>query len=95
MSKNEFTPLSTEYDQTHTLFQEEFPEGPYGSALNFDLSKDEWKPNMHAAPRFTYETRSFHNNLEREDAGAHPIHDDPNAAAQPPLDNGYEAGDVS
>ncbi|HJV47163.1 MAG TPA: cytosolic protein [Bacillota bacterium] len=94
MSKNNYTPLSTEFDQTRTLFPEEFPEGPYGSMSNFDFTKDEWKADMHSAPRFTYETRGFHENLSREDEGSHPTHDDPNQSEQPPYDRNYGATDM-
>lgn len=94
MPNHDFTPISTEYDQSRTLFPEEFPEGPYGSISNFDISKDEWKDHTHAAPRFTYETRAFHNNLTREDAGSHPIHDDPNEDIQPPYDGNVGGTDL-
>ncbi|WP_035099586.1 hypothetical protein [Aneurinibacillus terranovensis] len=79
-----FTPLSTEYDQTHTIFLEEFPEGAYGASKNYDLSKDEWKENMHSAPQFTYENRGFHEGNPRQDPAAHPTHDNPDSNEQDP-----------
>ncbi|WP_052947630.1 hypothetical protein [Aneurinibacillus tyrosinisolvens] len=79
-----FTPLSTEYDQTHTVNLEEFPEGPYGAAINLDISKDEWKEGMHSAPVQAYEARGFHEGIPRQDPAAHDTHDDPNTNEQDP-----------
>ena len=84
--EKKFYPLSTEYDQTHTYFMEEFPEGSYGCPVNHDLSKDEWKEDMHPAPAFSYEARSFHEGLERDYPGAHITHDDPKTSVQGPYD---------
>lgn len=88
MSEKDFTPLSTEYDQTHTYFLEEFPEGPYGSSMNLPLEKKDWKEDMHVAPRFSYEARGFHEGIPRQDPGAHPTDDDPKTSRQGPFGPG-------
>ena len=88
MSEKEFTPLSTEYDQNHTYFLEEFPEGAYGSSVHLPLSKKDWKEDMHPAPQFTYEARGFHEGIPRRDPDAHPTHDDPTTSQQGPLGPG-------
>lgn len=90
-----FTPLSTEYDQTHTIFPEEFAEGPYGSPVNFKLSKDEWREDMHAAPRQSYEARGFHEGIPRLDPPSHATGDDPNTSQEGPYRPGIDgAGDA-
>lgn len=88
MNEKEITPLSTEYDQTHTYFQEEFPDGPYGSSILFPLEKKKRKKDAHSAPRFTYEARGFHEGIPRKDPGAHPTHDDPTTSRQGPYGPG-------
>ncbi|MET3287944.1 hypothetical protein ACTID9_19895 [Brevibacillus fluminis] len=66
--------------QRNEILQEEFPEGPYGSSRNeARLGKSTpWEEGQHSTTtRFTYETREFHENLQRLVPGSHPIHDDP------------------
>lgn len=66
--------------QRNEILQEEFPEGPYGAATNeARLGKSTpWEPGQHStSTRFTYETREFHENMQRLTPGSHPIHDDP------------------
>ncbi|WNC13220.1 hypothetical protein [Brevibacillus brevis] len=76
-----YSELSTVESQRNEILQEEFPEGPYGSATNRErLGKSsEWEPGQHSTTtRFTYETRNMHQDLPRQMAGHHPVHDDPN-----------------
>lgn len=80
----QFTPLSTEYDQTHTVNLEEFPEGSYGAPLNLQLWKDDWKDDMHSAPLQAFEARSFHEGIPRQDPAAHEMHDNPEKRTQEP-----------
>ncbi|MBP1930960.1 hypothetical protein [Ammoniphilus resinae] len=93
MEEKQFTPLSTEYDQSHTIFPEEFAEGPYGSPMNFDMSRDFWRDDMYPAPRFTYEARGFHEGTPRQDPGAHKTHDEQGTNVEGPFGPGVgEAG---
>ena len=88
MSEKKFTPLSTEYDQTHTYFQEEFPEGAYGSSIDLPIEKKDRKEEMYPAPRFSYEARGFHEGIPRKDPGAHPTHDDRTTSSEGPYGPG-------
>jgi hypothetical protein len=66
--------------QRNEILQEEFPEGPYGSSTNeIKLGKaTPWEEGQHSTTtHYTYETREFHEDLQRLYPGAHPIHDDP------------------
>ncbi|QQE75608.1 hypothetical protein KDJ56_06485 [Brevibacillus composti] len=76
-----YSELSTVESQRNEILQEEFPEGPYGSATNAErLGKSTgWEPSQHStSTRFTYETRQFHEHLTRQLPGHHPTHDNPN-----------------
>lgn len=76
----DYEEISTVQSQRNEILQEEFPEGPYGAAHDEKkLGKATgWEPGQHSTTtRFTYETRQFHNDLERHEPASHPTHDDP------------------
>ncbi|SFS65598.1 hypothetical protein [Marininema halotolerans] len=80
MRKKKFTDVGTVESQRNDVLPEEFPEGSYGSSRNeATLGKQSpWLSTQHAAPRFTYEMRRFHEGIPRQIPGSHPTHDDPN-----------------
>ena len=73
-----YTPLSTEYNYLHSRMLEEFPEGPYGSAMNFELGKNSgWDTGEEVNPRFSYENEQLHEAATRLDALADPLQEHP------------------
>lgn len=76
--KNKFTPLSTEYNFIHSRILEEFPEGPYGSQMNFELGKQsDWDTGEEVNPRFSYENEQLHEAATRLDPQADPLRTHP------------------
>lgn len=56
---------------------EDTPEGPYGSPINKKLGKTSpWREGQRSYSAFNYEFKSLHQDLPRQDPGAHPPHDD-------------------
>lgn len=84
MTKKErgYSEFSAVNSQRNELIPEEFPEGPYGSPINDELSHD-WKPFQHRISAFAYEYRRFHEGLPRQHPGDHPTHDDPEQHDEP------------
>ncbi len=63
--------LSTADSHENDLFNEEFPEGPYGSDLvSESLGKSTpWRKGQHAQSAFGHENKSLHEGLRREYPG--------------------------
>ncbi|GAB7386915.1 hypothetical protein BSNK01_07510 [Bacillaceae bacterium] len=80
--KRKYTDTDVVESQRNEIIPEEFPEGPYGSPMNFPLSQ-EWEPYEHAISAFTYEARQFHEGIPRREPGSHPTHDDPQDSREP------------
>ncbi|MFB4169315.1 hypothetical protein [Virgibacillus sp. JSM 102003] len=63
------------------LIPEEFPEGPFGSAINDEepvFSKSTpWEKGQRRQSAFVYPDKEQHEDLPRQTPGAHPIHDEP------------------
>ena len=73
-----YTPLSTEYNYVHSRTLEEFPEGPYGSINNFELSKNSgWDTGEEVNPRFSYENETLHEAATRVYPQADPLRTNP------------------
>lgn len=83
-----FTELSNVEAQKNFLTAEEYPEGPYGSPFRKDEpvqnKSTPWEAGQRKYSAFNYEFKSFHQELPRQMAGAHPTHDDPDVDEQPP-----------
>ncbi len=81
--KHPYSEVSTVKSQRDEYMLEEFPEGPYGAAHNEDVLGKEspWYSTQHAAPQYSYENRTFHEGLPRQDPDRHPTHDDPKRKA--------------
>jgi hypothetical protein len=76
--KDKFTPLSTEYNFVHSRMLEEFPDGPYGSTMNFELGKTSgWDTGEEVNPRFSYENEQLHEAATRLDELADPMRTHP------------------
>jgi hypothetical protein len=72
--------------QRNFLTAEEFPEGPYGSPNGkgepVQNKSTPWEGGQRYYSAFNYEYKAFHQNIPRQDPGAHPPHDDPNEGEQ-------------
>ncbi|SFI87632.1 hypothetical protein [Thermoflavimicrobium dichotomicum] len=79
MSKQpDFKEFKTVESMRNEILPEEFPEGPYGSSRNEKLGKNSpWEADQYRVSAFTYENREFHEDLQRQIPGSHPLHDDP------------------
>lgn len=77
--KKAYTDFSNVETGDNYLIPEDTPEGPYGSPVNKKLGKTTpWHEGQRRMSAFTYENKSLHQNLPRQDPGSHPPHDDPN-----------------
>jgi hypothetical protein len=79
--RSDFTDVSTVESQRNDLVAEEFPEGPYGSALVTEtLGKSTpWREGQRPPNRFIYENRQLHAHLPRQYPAAHETHDEAEA----------------
>lgn len=69
--RQEYTDVSTVESQRNDLVLEEFPEGPYGSALTSEsLGKSSpWRVDQRTAHRFDYENHELHEEEVRDYPG--------------------------
>lgn len=76
--KAQYEELLSVQSQRNEIIPEEFPDGPYGSAINAEqLGKSTpWREGQHAISAFAYEERQFHEDRQREFPGSHPTHDE-------------------
>lgn len=76
--RSDYTDVSTVESQRNDLTAEEFPEGPYGSALLAESigKSTPWRKDQRPPNRFTYENRGLHEGLPRNDPPEHLTHDD-------------------
>ncbi|MFC3041393.1 hypothetical protein ACFOGI_14185 [Virgibacillus xinjiangensis] len=62
------------------IIPEEFPEGPFGSALQEDKAVEgkstPWGEGQHRSSAYTYPSEELHDDLPRQTPGAHPLHDE-------------------
>ncbi|WP_249871183.1 hypothetical protein [Oceanobacillus saliphilus] len=77
--KEEYSNFPNVDQQKNQLIPEEFPEGPYGSAINIDekvTGKSEpWKPGQYRDSAFVFPDKNQHDGIPRQADGAHPTHD--------------------
>lgn len=85
--KNEYSDFSNVEAMHNFIAPEDLPEGPYGSPRNqfkqVENKSTPWEEGQRYDSAFNYENKSLHQNLQRQDPGSHPIHDDPKDE-QPP-----------
>jgi len=76
--RDETTDVATVESQRNDLTAEEFPEGPYGTALPVEsLGKSTpWREDQRPPNRFSYENRELHEGLQRNFPGDHETHDE-------------------
>lgn len=89
--QEEYTDFSNVETMHNYLVPEDLPEGPYGSPRNrherVENKSSPWQEGQRHYSAFNYEFKSFHQDLQRQDPGSHPIHDDPTQSEQPPYEN--------
>lgn len=91
MSKEDaekYSDFSNVEKQRNYITAEDFPEGPYGSPIGKDKPVENkstpWEEGQRTYSNFNYEFKSLHEGLPRQEAGAHPPHDDPKKNEQKP-----------
>jgi hypothetical protein len=72
------TDLATVESQRNEVIPEEFPEGPYGMAIESpSLGKSTpWRADQRSKSNFTWENRELHAGLDRDYPGDHKPHDE-------------------
>jgi len=87
--ENTYTDFAPVEKMRNFIIPEDLPEGAYGSPINRDrLGKTtRFENDQQAYSNFAYENRELHQDLPRQDPGAHPTHDDKNADAEQPYDD--------
>ncbi len=77
--KQEKERQTSEVEQVE-LVPEEFPEGPFGSAINKDEKvtgkSTPWKKGQRRSSAFIYADKEQHDELQRQFPGSHPPHDE-------------------
>ena len=91
MSKEDrelYSDFSNVEKQRNYITAEDLPDGPYGSPIGKDepvkVKSTPWREGQRSYSNFNYEFKSLHQGMPRQEAGAHPTHDDPNESEQPP-----------
>lgn len=86
-----YTDFSNVETQRTFLTAEEYPEGPFGSPEGktepVKNKETPWKHGQHYYSNFAYEDRNFHEDLPRQDPGAHPTHDEKSKETEEPYND--------
>ncbi|WP_243387741.1 cytosolic protein [Bacillus kexueae] len=86
--REQYTDFSNVETMHNYVGPEDLPEGPYGSPRNRNKPVENkttpWEEGQRYYSAFNHENKSLHQNLQRQDPGSHPIHDDPKKDDQPP-----------
>jgi hypothetical protein len=86
-----YTDFSNVETQRTFLAAEEYPEGPFGSPTGkteiVENKSTPWKHGQQYYSNFTYENRNLHQDLPRQDPGAHPIHDEKDKNTEEPYND--------
>lgn len=74
--------------QRNYLTPEQLPEGPYGAPRNKEkpVSNEKsspWTKKQRYYSAFNYEYKALHQDLPRQEDGAHPTHDEPREDIKP------------
>lgn len=77
--------VKTVESMRHELLPEEFPEGPYGSPMEFDASR-EWHPDDRRVRAFAYEYKRFHEGIPRHLPPVDETYGEAENTEKPPLD---------
>ncbi|WP_433744172.1 cytosolic protein [Falsibacillus pallidus] len=90
MDKEEekYSDFSNVETQRNFLVPEITPEGPYGAPRGkytpVENKSTPWKEGQRYYSAFNYEFKSLHQDIPRQEPGAHPTHDDPERNEEPP-----------
>ncbi|WP_199426590.1 cytosolic protein [Thermaerobacillus caldiproteolyticus] len=86
--EEKYSDFSTVEKIRNFLVPETLPEGPYGSPRGknepVQNKSTSWKKGQRYYSAFNYEYKSLHQDIPRQDPGAHPPHDDPRKNEQFP-----------
>lgn len=86
--EEKYSDFSTVEKIRNFLVPEGLPEGAYGSPRGKDEpvqnKSTPWKKGQRHYSAFNYEYKSLHQDIPRQDPGAHPPHDDPRKNEQFP-----------
>lgn len=88
MTDETYHDFSTVEARKNFLVPETLPEGPYGAPRGehepVQNKSTPWREGQRYYSAFNYEYKSLHQNIPRQDPGAHPVHDDPDENRQQP-----------
>lgn len=86
--REKYADFSNVEKQRNYITAEDLPEGPYGSPIGKDKPVENkstpWEEGQRTYSNFNYEFKSLHQGIPRQEAGAHPPHDDPKKSEQKP-----------
>jgi len=86
--EREYFDFSNVEKQRNYVTAEDLPDGPYGSPFRHDEPVEgkstPWREGQRSYSNFNYEFKSMHQGAPRQEAGAHPTHDDPDESEQQP-----------
>ncbi|ASN04872.1 hypothetical protein [Virgibacillus necropolis] len=78
--KRNYSDVDNAKKQQNELIPEEFPEGPFGSSINDDEPVESkstpWEEGQRRQSAFVFPDKEQHEDLPRQAAGSHPIHDE-------------------
>lgn len=73
-------PLSTDDNQKDIVVPEEFPDGPFGSAIRkhdpVERKSTKWRKSQQSISAYTYYDKDQHDDLPRRMPSSHPLHDE-------------------
>lgn len=86
--KKNYSDFANVEAQRNYLVPEQLPEGAYGSPRNkhepvSNEKSSPWTDKQRYYSAFNYEYKSLHEDLPRQEDGAHPLHDESNADIKP------------
>ncbi|MBD1380818.1 cytosolic protein [Metabacillus arenae] len=86
--KETYSDFSNVEAMRNFLVPEATPEGPYGAPRGkyepVENKSSPWREGQRYYSAFSYEYKSLHQNLPRQDPGSHPTHDNSSENDGPP-----------
>jgi hypothetical protein len=86
--REKYSDFSNVEKQRNYVTAEDLPDGPYGSPIGkhepTEGKSTPWREGQRSYSNFNYEFKSLHQGMPRQEAGAHPTHDDPDESEQKP-----------
>ncbi|QAS53838.1 cytosolic protein [Halobacillus litoralis] len=86
--KDQYSDFANVEAQRNFLTPEQLPEGPYGAPRNkYEPVNNEksapWTEKQRYYSAFNYENKALHQDLPRQEDGAHPLHDETDEDLKP------------